>query len=284
MKTRTPFGVREFVPEEAQIHRDLVKKTASVFEKNGYHFIRTPTFEYYDTLSEGMETSLKEQAIRFFDNEGHLLVLRPDHTTPIARLVASRMREYPLPLRLYYLAPVFRNPKGDGQEIEIFQAGLELIGSPEPQGDAEIIRICIKTIQALGYKKFGIDIGHSDFLKEIPLKKRDALLKKDYISYGRLPERGGIDLAQDHPSLRSLYRELEKEKLHSYISFNKGLVKDLRYYSGLMFECYIEGFRESVVSGGRYDDLIAKFGKKSPSVGFAINMNSLMKNRLIKTN
>ena len=101
MKTLTPFGVNDFIPAEASTYSAIINKVETQFKKQGYEQVITPTIEYYDSLLPGMGESLKESSIKFFDGSGQMLLMRPDHTTPIARMVANRMKSEKLPLRLY---------------------------------------------------------------------------------------------------------------------------------------------------------------------------------------
>ena len=265
----------DFLPNEAKKHQKIVQKIRSVFEKYSYKKIKTPTIEYLDSLAVGLGETLQSEAIKVFDPAGHVLVLRPDHTTPIARIAATRLRDEPLPLRLYYLDPIFRNRPGSHEDdIELFQAGIELIGDVSPKATAEVLIVCIDSIQKLGYRDFKIDIGHTDFAKGLSSEKKKALLEGNYLS--GIPKRGGVELVKGHTDLVEVYNLLKKAKCEKFIEFNLGLVKDLNYYTGMIMECYVQGFRRSIGSGGQYNNLLGKFGMDCPAVGFALNVNALL--------
>lgn len=281
MKTLTPAGVQDLTPEETKKLQNLLKKTAKIAEKSHYLKVRTPIIEYEDTLLPGLDPDLKAKTIRFLDNKGQTLLLRPDNTAPIARLVATQLKDHPKPLRLYYQHPVFQASNVDShRDIEIFQTGVEHIGQEGPEADAEVIMILIEMCLSMGLKDVGVDIGHTQFLKGLSKEKKDALLKGDYIRFGKIPERGGPESIQNHPDLIAVYNIIKKNKLHAHVHFNKGLVKELSYYTGIIFEAYFPGCGQSIASGGRYDDLIEKFGYKAPAVGFAINMNMIQEIRV----
>jgi len=274
MKTLTPVGVDDFLPAEAEKHQNIISTISNTFESFKFEKIRTPTIEYFDTLSVGMGDHLQKQAIKFFDNSGNILVLRPDHTTPIARLAATHLKNKPLPLKLYYLNSIFRNqPPESHQDMEIFQGGLELIGEAGPKAEATVIRILIESLKALGFSDIIVDIGHTKFAEGLSDAKKTALLAGNYIEYGEIPARGGPELVENIPDLKEVYNELKSQNLDSYVRFNKGMVKELKYYSGIIFEAYIDGIRGVVGSGGRYDNLLEKFGFNCPAVGFALNVN-----------
>jgi ATP phosphoribosyltransferase regulatory subunit len=105
---KLPAGVRDWLPHELARKRDVELIIRAVFGRWAYEEIQTPTFERFDVLEKGLGYDVAEQAYRFADRRATALALRPEMTTPIARLVTTRMREAPLPLRLSYVTPVFR--------------------------------------------------------------------------------------------------------------------------------------------------------------------------------
>src|SRR5580693_2578621 len=90
--------------------------------------------------------AVEERMFKMVDREsGRLLALRADVTPQIARIVATRMREEPKPLRLHYVTNVFRYDEPHvGRYREFYQAGVELIGLPNPEGDAEMIAMTVE--------------------------------------------------------------------------------------------------------------------------------------------
>ena len=128
MNLRTPRGVKDFLPLEAEWKLELERKIRSVFHRWGYQEVISPTFEFYDLFAQG--SGDQRQAYRFFDQNGDLLVLRSDLTTPIARMVATRLKDEAKPLRLGYIANVFRYDEVQvGFQREFYQAGVELLGA-----------------------------------------------------------------------------------------------------------------------------------------------------------
>ncbi|MCX6513215.1 MAG: ATP phosphoribosyltransferase regulatory subunit [Actinobacteria bacterium] len=285
MKSLTPFGVRDLVPEEAERLQKIFRKFKHIFEKWQYQKIITPSIEYYHTLEKGMGDSLKERSVKFFDASGQLVILRPDHTTPIARIVASSLTQEPMPLKLFYLDSVFRTQNEDHeQEMETFQAGVELIGRSGPEAEAEVLMICIEAILKLGYTDFGIDIGHTLFSESLTEDQKNALLIGDYVSFGDIPARGGVELVQDYPDLVKIHEILKSHNMDQYVTFNRGLCEEISYYTGVIFECYVKGIGKILGSGGRYDTLLGKFGFETPAVGFAFNVTHLFDHHYMKAN
>jgi ATP phosphoribosyltransferase regulatory subunit len=274
MSQETPLGVFDLLPSEAERYSKVTQLFKSTFTSFGYAPIKTPTVEYYDVIKPAFGSQLDSKTVKFFDASGQVLVLRPDHTSPIARIVSSRMSAEDLPLRLYYLDPIFR--KNDGIEpMEQFQAGLELIGASGPEADAEVLMVLIDSIKNAGITDFGIDIGHIDFLKGLSEEDKKSLLAGDYLSLGRIPERGGLEVIEDHSELKEVYRILSEKGYAEWVTFNKGLVKEIQYYTGIVFEAYYRPKRMVIGSGGRYDSLLSQFDFDQPAIGFAVNSSKV---------
>ena len=276
MKTLTPFGLSDFVPEETEAFQSRLQTVKSVFDNQDYQTVKTPTLEYYDTLSIAMGDFLKERAIKFVDRSGHLMILRPDHTTPIARLAATRMAENERPLRLCYFDAVFRLESGNFCDaVERFQAGAECIGIAGVQAELEIILLCVRSLEAMGLTDVRVVLGHVSFTEGLDDTKIRALKEKDYISFGGLPECGGPELFDQFPDLQKLTVQLQQQLISSKVIVNRALVHGLYYYTGLLFDVYAKGCATPVATGGRYDKLLGKFGKPDPAVGFGIDLTLL---------
>jgi ATP phosphoribosyltransferase regulatory subunit HisZ len=245
--SQTPKGVKDLLPEDVSRREQIIARIRNVFAKKGFQRIVTPTFELFDTLKVGLPEELQKRSFRFFDDQGRLLVMRPDMTVPIARVVASRLKTAPKPIKLYYMESVFRQPKPEsGRESEVFQIGAELIGDPSPKADKEIISLAKECLKAVGIKKFAIEVSDVKYLKKLPAKKRQALLDQNFVEYGSLPTRKDL------------------------------VVRDIDYYTGMIFDCYVPGFGYLLGGGGRYDTLIKKFGTNMPAVGFAFTLEKIL--------
>lgn len=164
VRLHTPRGVRDLLPHTARRKGALEYHLARHFSGWGYDPVVTPTLEFMDVLHMAETAPAGEQLYRLVDREGRVLALRPEMTVPIARLVASRMKDYPPPLRLFYIGSVFRyDEPQSGRLREFTQAGLELIGAPGPSADAEVIAVVIEAMMALGLRDFRVDVGHVGF-------------------------------------------------------------------------------------------------------------------------
>src|SRR5512132_2998295 len=130
----TPPGTRDILPEEMRELRALEAALRAAFEEHGYGEVATPTIEYADVLRRGDER-YANAAYRFFDERGELLAMRSDMTIPIARLVASRFADSEPPHRFCYVGNAYRVVRPQRAQVRQFlHAGIELLGSPAPEG------------------------------------------------------------------------------------------------------------------------------------------------------
>lgn len=193
-----PLGMRDSFPEVNE-QKEYIRLTARDFiRRKGYDFIKTPSVEYFETI--GKASAIDESSLfKLVDNQGEMLVLRPDMTTPIARIAASKLLKEKNPLRLAYYADVFRAQQREGgRPAEFEQLGLELIGDFSPYADSEIIYTAIELLKALGVEGFRITIGHAEILtafltnntnnnEEVELL-RQLLVEKNLVGFSQMLE------------------------------------------------------------------------------------------------
>ncbi len=160
--TQLPRGARNYLPDEASRKRHVETQLLGIFARWGYREIVTPSFEFFDVLSLGTDVGLQEHMFKFVDREtGRLLALRADITPQIARVMATRLRDEPKPVRLAYAASVFRDDSSPmARSRELHQAGVELLGLEKPEAEVEIIAMAIEGLRALGLHRFQLDLGH----------------------------------------------------------------------------------------------------------------------------
>jgi len=164
-KLQIPVGVRDLLPGEAFRKRSLENAFEKTFRTWGYNEVITPTFEFYDALSIGRGAEEEAQLFKFIDRQGHILALRPEMTTPIARLACSKMGDWRRPMRFFYMANVFsfEDPQA-GRQREFYQSGIELIGDDTPFADAEVIALAVELLKESGLQNFQVSIGQVDIL------------------------------------------------------------------------------------------------------------------------
>lgn len=177
-----PYGTRDFLPNEAADKRAIETKLAELFAEWGYEEVVTPTIEYLDNLTLGSNSNLQDHLFKLFDKDNRTLALRHEMTTPIARLVSSRLKDYPLPMKLSYISSVFRQEQTQmGRQCEFHQAGVELMGSTSAFADAEILALAIQGLLRSGLKEFQICLGQVEFLNgimeqyQLPTEAKDKL-------------------------------------------------------------------------------------------------------------
>ncbi len=171
-RSLVPVGMATILPHTAQRVRHLEETLMTSLGRWGYREIIPPTFEYLDVLSAGLEPDVIEKCYQFADRTtGRILLLRPDVTAQIARIVAMGMVGRSMPLRLCYRTTVFRyEPEHAGRDREIFQVGAELIGLDDVATDGEIIALMVECLKQLGLPAFKISLGHVGFFKALLAK------------------------------------------------------------------------------------------------------------------
>lgn len=321
-RPRMPRGVRDLLPGELRKLKALEERLLVVFGRWGYTAVRTPSYEFEEALLRAAPqddlTGWHQRLFRFADREGNGLALRPDMTTPIARLVAGRLRRAPLPLRLCYAENVFRYEEPQaGRNREFRQAGVELIGSHHPEADAEVVALAARLLEGLGLRAFRLEIGHVDFVRGVlegfaldPEKRRAlrrTLQLRDYVAYQNLVAtvplpsrtrerllelpnlRGGDEvLARARElaatpraqaaleNLAEIWHLLGAHGVRGHVRLDLAMVRDVSYYTGMVLEGLVEDVGYLLVTGGRYDDLVARFGRDLPATGFAIGIERLL--------
>ncbi|MGC5324817.1 ATP phosphoribosyltransferase regulatory subunit [Brevibacillus sp. SYSU BS000544] len=217
-----PLGMRDILPESLAKQRHLEFILRSRIEQWGYDEIATPSLEYYDTVGAASAT-LTDRMFKLLDKQGHTVVLRPDMTTPIARVVSSLYKDVAFPIRLFYQTNVFRaQEKEAGRNAEFHQTGIELIGDASVDADAEAIALAISCLKEVGVGAFKVAIGHVDFIdglldeivpdQEAHSKFKRFLNDRDYVGYRQLID--ALTLS-----------EQDRYRLHALLSLRGGQSK-----------------------------------------------------------
>jgi ATP phosphoribosyltransferase regulatory subunit len=289
------------LPDEMREVRAITRGLRRAFEGSGYGEVWTPALEYEEVLRTGDENAAGA-GFRTFDEQGNVLVLRSDMTIPIARVVATRYEQRDDPLRLCYFAHAYRAvERGTGQQREFLQAGIELIGVDGPAGEAEVIALTLEALDGVGLARHRIGLGDGALYRtmlseyDVPgepllqcLALRDlvglermvdelGLAKEARDALVRLPGlRGGPEILDEKidalDGLRTLYAELEKRGVADRVILDLGLVRMLGYYTGAVYEVYDPAVGFTLGGGGRYDDLIGRFGAPRPACGLALDV------------
>ncbi len=314
----TPEGTKDLLFAECIIRRNIENTLLDLFKKRGYSEMITPGVEFFDVFNQKTRYFSQETLYKLTDGKGRLLVMRPDSTMPIARVVATRLRDAVLPLKLCYNQTVYRNESAlKGRSDELVQAGIELIGSQMKMADLEVISTAVDSLSAFGME-FSLEIGHIGVFRSLVDKLEADDKDKDHIrkliqsknfpalndfldAFGNTPVTAALkklpalfggeevfdkaeELIPDEnvkhilDELREIYRNAaELCNGEGNITVDLGLVNKTDYYTGLIIKGYLKGHGDEVISGGRYDKLIAEFGYDIPAVGFAVNINAISK-------
>ncbi|HWR29932.1 MAG TPA: ATP phosphoribosyltransferase regulatory subunit [Negativicutes bacterium] len=315
---QVPYGTKDILPVDAARKRGMENELVKLFLNWGYQEVITPTFEYHETLKAGSPETADDSSFRFFDRNGRMLALRPDMTTPIARVAVMRMKERPLPLRLFYLANVFRQEETQaGRQCEFYQAGVELLGTGSVAADAEVVALAVESLLAAGLIDFQVCLGQVDFISGIMSeagldattahKVKQALIERNMVGLSELLEECRMEpgikkLLQELPmlhgkmemlqevhgrvknkisqsaldNLAAIYRLLENYGIDRYVMFDLGIIRDLDYYTGMVFEAYTTGLGYPICGGGRYDRMAGAFGREQPATGFAMGIERVL--------
>lgn len=318
-KLLIPEGTKDYLPEEAFKQRFIVNKLLNLFTLWGYREIKTPMLEKWDIVKK--KNVYDQKFFSLLDTSGDLLILRPEITAPVARVVATHFRDHvTYPLRLAYAGEVFsQNSLKSGNRRQKTQVGTELIGTDSIISDCEVILMALESLESSDIKGYSLGIGHMDItigllnelIDDSDIRERvlELMIGKDIVGLEDiLPEsikekvlmlaarNGGLsylELVKDFSfdekfknainRLETIYGILENLGYKEKISFDFSIISDFSYYTGLLFEGYGNGIGIPILSGGRYDNLIEEYYSKKPAVGFAIDVDQYIKamNQLI---
>ena len=161
----TPIGFRDVLPLEAAERERIVNLIQKGFADRGYLPVETPLFENHELFRRGAH--LEETPFQLFDQTGQQLVLRPDLTMSVARMVATRFHREDAPFRLRYTAPVVRDQVRSGDARQFTQVGVELIGDASPAADAEVVSLLAETLETLDIASWRIVCGDVRILQTL---------------------------------------------------------------------------------------------------------------------
>ena len=315
-------GFKDIFGKEMLLRKEIEKIALDVFRHHGYEHIKTPQVEYIDVYStKGVQ---KPDLYNLINRQGEVLALCNDMTSSIARFVCSREFSKETK-KYCYLADTFRYPRQyQGKKHEFLQAGIELIGKKSIYKDIECIYISTKVLKSCNVNSYTVHLGSSDFIHALlndfkideANQKRihEAIENKNYVLLREIllecdnqeHSKFIIDLMMKGGHLRYLETLMDYLKgMSSYdvLVYLKGVYQGLKdmgieniifdfsiysyaeYYTGIVYEIYVNGLSKSIVSGGRSDKLFAYFGKDYDDVGFGLDVDTLteyvLKNNLI---
>jgi len=282
-----------------------------LFGSNGFSEYSLGRFEEYELYVRNKDFIASDNIITFSDVNGKLMALKPDLTLSIAK----NYHHIPGYVeKVYYSENIYRASKHDHTYKEILQTGLECMGDLDVYNICEVTMLAAKSLAAIS-SDYVLEISHmgliSDVLHTLDDDVRDSIL--NCISEKNIHEIRSIchahcvdeeiyksieTLVSTYGNYRKVIIQLRKLKLGeegrraldeletvcSVLAANRcarnlnidfSIINDLKYYSGILYKGFIEGIPSSILSGGQYDKLMQKMGKKAGAIGFAVYLDSL---------
>lgn len=278
----------------------------SLYEKYGYTQYKMSKFEEYDLYVRNKDFLVSDNVITFTDTNGKLMALKPDVTLSIIK----NTEDVPgIVNKVYYNENVYRVSGSTQSFKEIMQTGLECIGDIDSYCICEVLTLAAESLKNIS-PDFVLDISHLGILssvinslgvsesaakklteaageKNVPAinaicmaegadpKKLAALIS----TYGSLekvsPILDSLDCKEETEQLKSVVSALEKSGLKGKVRIDFSVINDMSYYNGFVFKGFINGVASGILSGGQYDKLMKKMGRKSGAIGFAVYLDML---------
>lgn len=301
---QTLKGFRDFLPETMAVRNYVKNLFVEVFDNFGFEPLETPTLEYASTLMGKYGKEADKLVYNFQDQGERQIGLRYDLTVPTAKVLAIYGNQIPMPFKRYQIQSVWRADKPQkGRYREILQCDIDTFGTSSPIADAEIVAVISTVLQKLNFKKYSIRINSRNVLKNI-LEKSD--IKKDQKSalqsldkFQKIGEEGVrkelvskdytqaqidslfkyIKIAQPDENLQAVFNAIDMLGVPKNVYvFDPTMVRGLDYYTGTIFETYVEEPKiGSITGGGRYDNLIEVLGGPStPAVGTTLGLDRIV--------
>lgn len=310
-RIEAPKGTHDVLPQEARVRAHILDTAAQLFAVYGYGRIATPTFEHTELFARGVGEStdiVRKEMYTFTDLGGRSMTLRPEGTAPVVRaFVEHGMHKLPLPVKLWYTAPMFRYEAPQaGRMREHTQVGAEALGSDDPLLDAEVIALLAALYDALGIGGIRLRISslgdgpsraayrdellafiesHAGDLpedarqraRENPMRlfdSKDPAVQAVMQTAPRILERLGDEAADHHAEVRAAL-----DAVGIAYEQDPTLVRGLDYYTKTVFEftCDLLGAQSGIGGGGRYNGLVEQLGGAStPGIGFGSGIERIV--------
>ena len=308
-------GTRDFYPEDWEYQKWLAEKFISLGTSFGYQEYEGSILEHMDLyLGKSSEEIVNRQTFSLTDRDGRLLVLRPELTPTLARMVAQREGQTVFPVRWQSYGQFFRYERPQrGRGRAFFQWNIDLLGSESHAADAEIITLACLLFKNLGLTpdhvtirindregleqllRTTLDIPHQwihplfalvDRMDKMHPSKFHNELEKIGLSENKIDRLDHILKTRDltpFPWLQQILTQLDLNGVAEYVEPDLKIVRGFDYYTRTVFEAWAKTtLRRAVFGGGRYDNLTVQVGGKRdlPGVGFALGemaMTELLK-------
>lgn len=310
-----PQGMKDTILNECEKKKYLQNTLEQIFESFGYEEIITPTIEYYETYENAFKNIQTTDMYKFFDENGRILTLRTDMTVPITRVCASKFKDSKPPFRYRYTSNVFKvRQKFAGKRSEVTDCGIELIGL-DSKSDVQVLSCALEVMKNFknytleignvqffqaAYKVVRLSTEEVNTLANL-IDKKSMVDLKVYLDSLYLSEKivdffmhlpflcGDVNILDEAytycfddslkdvlDSMKECIQSLKELGYLENVTVDLGKVAHLDYYTGIIFEGYVSGVGTSILSGGRYDCLLKKFGRDLPACGFSVKLDPLI--------
>ncbi len=305
-------GTKDLFGDEIKLFNHIIEKSKKRSENFGFEELQTPIFEFSEVFERNLgETSdiVSKEVYKFEDRSNNFLTLRPEFTAGVVRaLVSNGELMQVMPRKLFSFGPIFRYDRPQkGRQRQFHQINAEIFGEDNLFCDVEVILLAAAILKDLGIlEKTTLEINSLGCLEtkknyEVALTEYFTKFKNDLSadSQTRLEKNplrildskdaGDIELLADAPEISKFFSAEAKSRFDEILNLltkfgvkyrvNQRLVRGLDYYTSTVFEFVMshEGAQNTVLAGGRYDNLVEKMsGKKVPAIGFAAGVERLM--------
>ncbi len=309
--SRLPRGCHNIGGDQATAMEQCRNAFLSRFSSFGYRSFHPAGLQLLEIAWNRLPSSLRSRLLPLNTSHGDPCCLRADLTLAAVAYLASHHAPHERPLRLCYADKVFRASPLPEKDLEHFQVGAELLGWDGEGADVEILFLLLETLEALEIEDYTVVLGDvgivsyalSGLGNRLAETLVEALQEGAYESYRQLINRSGLskercELLLALPDLKgnkdilhkarllpgaslpleglqNIVTSLEELGFGNHIRLDLGMARELNYYSGPIFEVYIEKTGQSLGGGGRYDGLLSSYGMVGQAVGFALDLERL---------
>jgi histidyl-tRNA synthetase len=310
-KFKAMRGTHDLLPEESLLWQRIETAFVDLCRRFGYGEVRVPIFEATELFERGTGFAtdiVQKEMYTFPDKKGRSLSLRPEGTPSVIRAYLEHgLSRKAKVAKLYYMGPMFRYDKpGAGRYRQFHQVGIEVIGTPSPQADVEVMVLLWEYLRGINLKDISMRVNtlgckncrerYSAVVREFLEDKLDELCEDCHDRFKRNPLRvldckvaGCKEVISDAPAIDAVldeecvahFDEVKKYLKLAGVDFyvDTKLVRGLDYYTRTVFEVFhsATGVDSSLGGGGRYDELVAELGGAStPAVGFSAGLERIV--------
>lgn len=279
------------------------------YRASGYSRYRMGKFEEYDLYAANKDFLVSDNVITFTDSDGRLMALKPDVTLSIVR----NYRETDGTSKVYYSENVYRRDRDTHSFREIMQVGLECIGQIDAYAQGEVVYLACESL-ALISENYVLNLSHMGLIRHV-LEQTGAsvAVQRQLLTYISEKNRHGVEAAAREnrfdPSgvltligtygepehvlqvlraqgegwqaaadeLAAVCEQLRGIGLEKHVHIDFSVINDMKYYNGIVFQGFVDGVPQGVLSGGRYDNLLSRMKKNAGAIGFAVYLDALQR-------